>query len=259
MRDLSKSLPRELVSILEPLLAYQVGDYSLRTSYKSKTSTLSISFDLGQKKKPLVKAPAKTKPQVAPTPALAPPAPRQAQKNRPPREKKTPPPVLDMEIETSLPTTPPPPAAALELAPLESRGEEPFRSPEGTGHGRKKRRDIPSPQPSPRPTTTTASTESQAMEPALNDSSVQTTAPQPTPLAEAQTQTIPVEPPPPPPPPRVKSFRDVLVEKSDILINHYKTHPDLRAELVSTPREQLFAKQGVPFAMIHKKSGEEHE
>ncbi|XP_046373715.2 extensin-like [Haliotis rufescens] len=153
MRDLSMSLPRELVSILEPLLAYRVGDYSLRTSYKSNSSTLSISFDLGQRKRPLVKAPAKTKPQMARAPAPKPPAPRPAQKKKgPPRVKKIPPPVLDMEIETSLPTTPPPPVAALDLVPLDSRGEEPFRSPEGSGQGRKKRkrRELPSPEPASR-------------------------------------------------------------------------------------------------------------
>ncbi|XP_071094706.1 protein TonB-like [Haliotis cracherodii] len=150
MRDITLSLPRELVSILEPLLAYRVGDYSLRTSYESNPSTLSIFFDLGQRKRPLVRAPGKTKPKEKPTPAPTPAAPRPVQKARPPKVKKTPP-VSAMEIEESLPTNPPPPAAASELAPLESRGEEPFRSPEGTGHGRKKRkrRSIFSPDASP--------------------------------------------------------------------------------------------------------------
>ncbi|XP_046342193.2 gibberellin-regulated protein 14-like [Haliotis rufescens] len=200
MRDLSKSLPRELVSILEPLLAYRVGDYSLRTSYKSKTSTLSISFDLCHKKRPLVKAPAKTKPKEKPTPAPTPAALSPVQRKRPPKVKKTPP-VSIMEIEESLPTTPPPPTAAPELAPLESSGEEPFRSPEGTGHGRKKRkrRSIFSPDASPLPAPTiTKSIECQTADPPgpeLNDSHTQTATPPVPPLRDSHTQTNPVKVP----------------------------------------------------------------
>ncbi|XP_048250808.1 proteoglycan 4-like [Haliotis rufescens] len=211
------SLPRELVSILEPLLAYRVGDYSLKTSYKSQSSTLSITFDLGQRKRPLVKPPAKTKPQMARTPAPDPPAPRPAQKKRPTREKKTLPPVLDMEIEASLPTTPPPSAAALELAPLESRGEEPFRSPEGTGHGRKKRKrgEIPSPEPASRPPTTTASTDCQTLPPSLSDSCIQTSPPEPPSLSHGQTQTTPVQV-------EDKTLRTQLLEEAHNVIRYYK-------------------------------------
>ncbi|XP_048253322.1 WAS/WASL-interacting protein family member 1-like [Haliotis rufescens] len=181
MRDIALSLPRELVAILEPLLAYRVGDYSLRTSYKSNSSTLSISFDLGQRKRPLVKAPAKTKPKEKKTPAPAPAAPRPVQKARPPTVKKAPP-VPPMEIQESLPTTPPPPSVALELATLESRGEEPFRTPEGTGHGRKKRKrkSIFSPDSPPLPS------------PPSRNSETQTATPPGPPLNSSQVQTDPV-------------------------------------------------------------------
>ncbi|XP_048250604.1 pollen-specific leucine-rich repeat extensin-like protein 1 [Haliotis rufescens] len=129
-------------------------------------------------KRPLVKAPAKTKPKEKKTPAPAPAAPRPVQKAKPPTVKKAPP-VAPMEIQESLPTTPPPPSAALELAPLESRGEEPFRTPEGTGHGRKKRKrkSIFSPDSPPLPSPPSRNTETQTATPpgpSLNSSQVQT-------------------------------------------------------------------------------------
>ncbi|XP_048237132.1 lysine-rich arabinogalactan protein 19-like [Haliotis rufescens] len=211
MRDIAQSLPRELVAILEPLLAFRVGEYSLRTSYKSNSSTLSISFDLGQRKRPLVKAPAKTKPKEKTTPAPIPAAPRPVRKARPPKVKKAPP-VAAMEIQESLPTTPPPPTAALELAPLESRGEEPFRIPVGTGHGRKKRKrksifspDSPS-LPSPPTSKTTETQTAVTPGPSLNTSQFQTD-PVPEPVVE-------------------EDVRVDLAQKASLILEQHKVHPN---------------------------------